>query len=64
MDQLKKFRDGREVFQETETAADGLRARGANVSEVCLYEWRLPDDLAPRPGQQFAQRRIAAHVGP
>ena len=33
--------------ERNETAADGLRARGANVSEVCLYEWRLPDDLAP-----------------
>jgi uroporphyrinogen-III synthase len=33
--------------ERNETAADGLRARGANVSEVCLYEWRLPDDVAP-----------------
>jgi len=33
--------------ERNETAADGLRRRGANVSEVCLYEWRLPDDLAP-----------------
>ena len=32
--------------ERNETAADGLRARGARVSEVCLYEWRLPDDVA------------------
>ena len=32
--------------ERNETAADGLRARGANVSEVCLYEWRLPEDIA------------------
>jgi uroporphyrinogen-III synthase len=33
--------------ERNETAADGLRARGATVDEVCLYEWRLPDDVAP-----------------
>jgi uroporphyrinogen-III synthase len=33
--------------ERNETAADGLRARGAAVDEVCLYEWRLPDDVAP-----------------
>ena len=33
--------------ERNETAADGLRARGAAVNEVCLYEWRLPDDVAP-----------------
>lgn len=27
--------------------AEALRARGANVSEVCPYEWALPDDLEP-----------------
>ena len=31
--------------ERNETAADGLRARGASVNEVCLYEWRLPDDV-------------------
>ena len=31
--------------ERNETAADGLRARGAAVSEVCLYEWRLPEDV-------------------
>ena len=31
--------------ERNETAADGLRARGAAVSEVCLYEWRLLDDV-------------------
>ncbi len=33
--------------ERNETAADGLRARGASVSEICLYEWRLPDDVGP-----------------
>ena len=33
--------------ERNETAADGLRARGAAVDEICLYEWRLPDDIAP-----------------
>jgi uroporphyrinogen-III synthase len=27
--------------------AESLRSRGARVDELCLYEWRLPDDLAP-----------------
>jgi len=31
--------------ERNETAADGLRTRGAAVSEVCLYEWRLPEDV-------------------
>ncbi|MGE3536133.1 MAG: uroporphyrinogen-III synthase [Candidatus Tectimicrobiota bacterium] len=25
--------------------ADALRARGAHLEELCLYEWRLPEDL-------------------
>jgi uroporphyrinogen-III synthase len=33
--------------ERNETAADGLRARGAHVHEICLYEWRMPDDIAP-----------------
>ena len=33
--------------ERNETAADGLRAGGARVHEICLYEWRLPDDVAP-----------------
>jgi len=33
--------------ERNETGADALRARGALVNEVCLYEWRLPDDVAP-----------------
>jgi uroporphyrinogen-III synthase len=33
--------------ERNETAADGLRARGALVTEICLYEWRLPEDIAP-----------------
>lgn len=33
--------------ERNETAADGLRTRGALVHEICLYEWRLPDDVTP-----------------
>lgn len=33
--------------ERNETAANALRARGATVDEVCLYEWRLPDDIGP-----------------
>lgn len=32
--------------ERNETAADALKRRGAAVSEICLYEWRLPDDTA------------------
>jgi uroporphyrinogen-III synthase len=27
--------------------ADALRGRGAELNELCLYEWRLPDDIGP-----------------
>jgi uroporphyrinogen-III synthase len=27
--------------------ADALRRRGAVLNELCLYEWRLPDDIGP-----------------
>ena len=33
--------------ERNETAAGGLRERGASLHEICLYEWRLPDDTAP-----------------
>jgi uroporphyrinogen-III synthase len=33
--------------ERNETAADALRQKGATVDELCLYEWRLPDDTAP-----------------
>jgi len=33
--------------ERNETAAGALRQRGAAVDEICLYEWRLPDDVAP-----------------
>ena len=33
--------------ERNETIADGLRQRGALLKEICLYEWRLPDDVAP-----------------
>ena len=33
--------------ERNDAIADGLHARGAALSEICLYEWRLPDDVAP-----------------
>lgn len=36
---------------------DGLRARGAEVSTVRVYEWALPEDLAPL---REAARRLVA----
>ena len=30
--------------ERTDTAAAGLRQRGAIVHEICLYEWQLPED--------------------
>jgi uroporphyrinogen-III synthase len=33
--------------ERNDAAAEGLRQRGATVHEICLYEWRLPDDVAP-----------------
>ena len=50
--------------ERNEAAADGLRARGATVEEVCLYEWRLPEDLAPleRLVDEIVEGRIDALV--
>jgi uroporphyrinogen-III synthase len=50
--------------ERNETAADGLRARGAIVNEVCLYEWRLPDDIGPieRLVDEIIDSRIDAVV--
>ena len=33
--------------ERNDAVADGLRQRGAAVQEICLYEWRLPDDVGP-----------------
>jgi uroporphyrinogen-III synthase len=33
--------------ERTDAASEGLRKRGAALDEICLYEWRLPEDLAP-----------------
>ena len=33
--------------ERNDAAAEGLRARGATTTEICLYEWRLPEDLTP-----------------
>jgi uroporphyrinogen-III synthase len=31
--------------ERSEQATDAFTRRGASVSEICLYEWRLPDDV-------------------
>jgi len=31
--------------ERSKQATDALKSRGASVSEICLYEWRLPDDV-------------------
>jgi uroporphyrinogen-III synthase len=33
--------------ERNETATGSLRERGASLHEICLYEWRMPDDTAP-----------------
>ncbi len=33
--------------ERNEALAAALRARGAQLEELCLYEWRLPEDTAP-----------------
>jgi uroporphyrinogen-III synthase len=33
--------------ERSEALADALRLRGATLNELCVYEWRLPDDLGP-----------------
>ena len=44
--------DGRAIAllhygERNEPLAAALRARGARVEELCLYEWQLPEDTAP-----------------
>lgn len=33
--------------ERSESLSDELRHRGAALNELCLYEWRLPEDLGP-----------------
>jgi uroporphyrinogen-III synthase len=33
--------------ERNQQATDALMRRGASVAEICLYEWRLPDDVTP-----------------
>jgi uroporphyrinogen-III synthase len=42
--------DGKEVAlvhygERNETVSQALRSRGARLREICLYEWRLPEDV-------------------
>jgi len=33
--------------ERNESLSDELRQRGATLNELCLYEWRLPEDVGP-----------------
>jgi uroporphyrinogen-III synthase len=33
--------------ERSETLAEAIRLRGASLNELCVYEWRLPDDVGP-----------------
>jgi uroporphyrinogen-III synthase len=46
--------------ERNELAAEGLKNRGAVVSEICLYEWRLPDDVTPL--RQLVDEIIAGQI--
>jgi uroporphyrinogen-III synthase len=40
--------------------ADALRVRGAVLNELCVYEWRLPDDIGPL--QDLARDIVAREI--
>lgn len=46
--------------ERTTPLTDALRARGAQLTELCLYEWRLPEDIAPL--EDILQRLIGGDV--
>jgi uroporphyrinogen-III synthase len=46
--------------ERNDTAAAALHARGALVSEICLYEWRLPEDVAPL--ERIVEELIAGRI--
>ena len=50
--------------EHSDTLTDALRQRGAALHELCVYEWRLPDDLRPMEGVIHAllQREIDAII--
>jgi uroporphyrinogen-III synthase len=41
-------------------SAEALKGRGAALTEICLYEWRLPDNVAPL--QQLVDEIIAGKI--
>jgi uroporphyrinogen-III synthase len=46
--------------ERNEVLAAALQARGAQLDELCLYAWHLPDDLGPL--QQLVRALVAGHV--
>jgi uroporphyrinogen-III synthase len=50
--------------ERNEALASALQGRAAAVSEMCLYEWRMPDDIEPLRGlaRAIAGREIDAVV--
>ena len=50
--------------ERSETLVAALQQRGAILHELCVYEWRLPDDIAPIQGliQGLVQHELDAIV--
>ena len=48
--------------ERNETLARELGLRGAELNELCVYEWRLPDDLGPL--QDMARAVVSARSMP
>jgi uroporphyrinogen-III synthase len=46
--------------ERNDVAADAMTKRGASVNEVCLYEWRLPEDVTAL--ERLVDEIIAGHV--
>lgn len=46
--------------ERSETFSSALASRGARVEDLCLYDWALPDDLAPL--QQLVRETLGGHV--
>jgi len=46
--------------ERNDATAGGFRARGAAVDEICLYEWQLPEDVAPL--ERLIDEIIAGHL--
>ena len=50
--------------ERSDLLANALRARGASLQELCVYEWRLPDDIGPLQDliRQIGAREVDAVI--